>query len=61
MREGGERLLSKSSALPDSLDIHALQLSSQDLFRYANIVRIEHNGELYWLRLTRSNKLILTK
>ncbi len=36
-------------------------LSSRDLFRHANTVRIEHNGEHYWLRLTRGNKLILTK
>jgi hemin uptake protein HemP len=37
------------------------ELSSRDLFRHANTVRIEHNGEHYWLRLTRGNKLILTK
>lgn len=36
-------------------------LSSQELFRHANTVRIEHAGQTYWLRLTRGNKLILTK
>jgi hemin uptake protein HemP len=41
--------------------VQPAQLSSRDLFRNANTVRIEHNGEHYWLRLTRGNKLILTK
>jgi hemin uptake protein HemP len=38
-----------------------LQLSSRELFRNGNTVRIEHEGQHYWLRLTRANKLILTK
>lgn len=37
------------------------KLSSQDLFRNGSTVCIEHHGEHYWLRLTRGNKLILTK
>lgn len=37
------------------------RLSSQDLFRNSSTVCIEHHGEHYWLRLTRGNKLILTK
>lgn len=37
------------------------QLSSKELFRCGNTVRIEHAGQTYWLRLTRGNKLILTK
>lgn len=37
------------------------KLSSQDLFRNSSTVCIEHHGEYYWLRLTRGNKLILTK
>jgi len=37
------------------------KLSSQDLFRNGSTVCIEHQGEHYWLRLTRGNKLILTK
>lgn len=41
------------------LQPHAL--SSQELFRHGNTVRIEHAGQTYWLRLTRGNKLILTK
>ena len=46
---------------PDHNDSSALQLSSRELFRHANTVRIEHNGEHYCLRRTRGNKLILTK
>ena len=37
------------------------KLFSQELFRNSNTVCIEHQGEQYWLRLTRGNKLILTK
>jgi hemin uptake protein HemP len=37
------------------------KLSSQELFRNGSTVCIEHQGENYWLRLTRGNKLILTK
>lgn len=37
------------------------KLSSQELFRHGSTVCIEHQGEHYWLRLTRGNKLILTK
>lgn len=37
------------------------KLFSQELFRSGNTVCIEHQGEHYWLRLTRGNKLILTK
>lgn len=36
-------------------------LQSQDLFRDAKTLCIEHNGDIYNLRLTRNNKLILTK
>lgn len=39
----------------------ATKLSSQDLFRHGSTVCIEHQGQHYWLRLTRGNKLILTK
>ena len=39
----------------------AQKLSSQELFRNSSTVCIEHQGEHYWLRLTRGNKLILTK
>lgn len=35
-------------------------LSSRDLFGQAKSVKIEHDGKIYELRLTRLNKLILT-
>ena len=36
-------------------------LQSQHLFALTTEVRIEHEGEEYRLRLTRNNRLILTK
>ncbi|MFT3930882.1 MAG: hemin uptake protein HemP [Spongiibacteraceae bacterium] len=39
----------------------ATHLSSHELFQKGNTVRIDHAGQTYWLRLTRGNKLILTK
>lgn len=36
-------------------------LRSQELFGEGNTVQIEHAGERYLLRRTRTNKLILTK
>lgn len=36
-------------------------LSSEQLFRHDNRVSIHHCGQVYTLRLTRDNKLILTK
>lgn len=38
-----------------------LELSSGDLFRGNREVLIEHNGEAYRLRITRTGKLILNK
>ncbi|RJG23199.1 hemin uptake protein HemP [Massilia cavernae] len=38
----------------------AAMLKSRDLFGYAKSVKIEHDGKIYELRLTRLNKLILT-
>ena len=40
---------------------HAPLLLSRELFRDSNTVQIEHEGQRYLLRLTRGNKLILTK
>jgi hemin uptake protein HemP len=34
---------------------------AETLLRGERILRIEHNGELYTLRLTRNEKLLLTK
>lgn len=36
-------------------------LRSSDLFRHGNTVQIEHEDQCYLLRLTKGNKLILTK
>jgi hemin uptake protein HemP len=36
-------------------------LRSSDLFRDGNTVQIEHENQYYLLRLTKGNKLILTK
>lgn len=37
------------------------RLHASALFRHGNEVLIEHGGETYRLRLTRQNRLILTK
>ena len=36
-------------------------VQSRDLLRGNNLIRIEHAGDHYYLRMTRNNKLILTK
>jgi len=38
-----------------------VSVSSEQLLRGANRMSIEHNGEIYVLRVTRNGKLILTK
>ena len=47
--------------LPAQLTGEVLSLQSADLFREARTVCIEHAGQRYLLRLTKENKLILTK
>lgn len=37
------------------------KVRSRDLLRDNNLIMIEHDGDLYYLRMTRNNKLILTK
>lgn len=53
--------ITETTAGADEIESVALMLSSRELFRNAKTVCIEHNGEHYCLRLTRGNKLILTK
>jgi hemin uptake protein HemP len=36
-------------------------VSSKDLLRGATMLEIDHAGQTYFLRVTRENKLILTK
>ncbi len=38
-----------------------LGLNTQQLFKNKTVVSIRHQGELYYLRLTKNNKVILTK
>ncbi|MGV3741144.1 MAG: hemin uptake protein HemP [Burkholderiaceae bacterium] len=44
----------------DSTVPSLLRIKSQELFKQAREVEIEHEGRIYRLRLTQSNKLILT-
>jgi hemin uptake protein HemP len=53
----------KAPPVPPATD-HAparLRLGSQESLRGASAVEIEHAGQHYLLRVTRENKLILTK
>jgi hemin uptake protein HemP len=40
---------------------HLPRIGSEEILRGANTVEIEHAGQRYLLRVTRENKLILTK
>ena len=51
----------KHSQTVDELSNEDAVLQSKDLFASSRVRRIEHNGEYYYLRLTRSGKLILSK
>jgi len=47
------------SVLPDSTN--SRRLLSTELFKGNTVVEIEHASQRYLLRITRENKLILTK
>ncbi len=47
--------------IPATVSADVLSLKSSELFQHARSVCIEHSGQRYLLRLTRENKLILTK
>lgn len=47
--------------IPAELNGEILSLKSEVLFRESRSVCIEHAGQRYLLRLTKENKLILTK
>jgi hemin uptake protein HemP len=50
------------SLLPTATDNSAVRsINSQQLLGGQNMLRIEHAGQRYILRVTRENKLILTK
>ena len=40
---------------------NVVQIDSKELFTTQNIIQIVHNAQVYTLRITRDNKLILTK
>ncbi|MBL6986905.1 MAG: hemin uptake protein HemP [Methylobacter sp.] len=54
-------LKSTLSAKQDITPTLQLRLNSAELFNTTSEIVIEHAGEEYRLRLTRQNKLILTK
>lgn len=37
------------------------QLSSKDIFKEEKTIEIIHEGQIYFLKITKANKLILTK
>jgi len=55
------RLLSLKPVLPDALQTPTRCISSQSLLRGERELVIQHQGSEYHLRLTRNDKLILTK
>lgn len=58
MHEKSQLAVSRGSALQSPLPP---RVTSTELLRGQNTVEIEHGGQRYFLRLTRENKLILTK
>lgn len=50
-----------SSARPPEQTSARPSVDSQTLLRGASAIEIEHSGQRYLLRVTRENKLILTK
>jgi len=55
------RLLSLKPAAPASPDAATRRVSSQSLLKGERELVIQHQGNEYHLRLTRNDKLILTK
>jgi hemin uptake protein HemP len=49
------------TADPDKPAATAPLVTSRELLGSERILRIEHNGEIYTLRITRNDRLILTK
>lgn len=47
--------------IPSEPETRPRELPSTVLFRGAKVLEINHAGERYLLRITRQNKLILTK
>jgi len=51
----------KPQPLSDAINATYPQIASHEILRGHNAVVIEHAGQRYLLRVTRENKLILTK
>jgi hemin uptake protein HemP len=49
----------RAPAAPGQPDLP--KVASRDLLKGSKLVLIEHGGDCYYLRMTRNNKLILTK
>ena len=56
-----EQMTASSDADVRTIALRDQRLDSRDLFIGTREIIIEHGGELYRLRLTQQNKLILTK
>lgn len=56
------QVMQPASAQPNAElnPVPAVRIKSEDLFRQAREVEIDHQGRIYRLRLTQLNKLILT-
>lgn len=46
---------------PDGSAANPRRISAGDLLGTDRVLQIEHNGQIYTLRLTRNDRLILTK
>jgi len=51
----------KVDASPNTDALKEVDFSTENMFMGRNKLVIEHRGELYYLRVTRNDKLILTK
>jgi hemin uptake protein HemP len=62
-RTGPARRAASGDHVPttDSAKTRPPLVSSRDLLGGEALLRIEHNGEIYTLRITRNGRLILTK
>lgn len=54
------RVDSTETGQTNAAGVSALRIKSRDLLQQTREIEIEHDGRIYRLRLTQSNKLILT-
>jgi len=55
------RAMKEKMTVPPATETAERRYDSRDLFRGQQEIRIEHAGHAYRLRITRQDKLILTK